>query len=125
MIVTNHTYDVVGSYIPTKEMGGGSGLKYAASTIVYLSKKKEKDGTDVVGNIIKVKAAKSRLTKENAQIETRLFYDDEVLTDITDYWSWVKSMESSSGLVTVIALASLMYILNQSLLIQKNTSPKK
>ena len=49
MIVTNHTYDVVGSYIPTKEMGGGSGLKYAASTIVYLSKKKEKDGTDVVG----------------------------------------------------------------------------
>ena len=37
MIVTNHTYDVVGSYIPTKEMGGGSGLKYAASTIVYLS----------------------------------------------------------------------------------------
>ena len=79
MIVTNHTYDVVGSYIPTKEMGGGSGLKYAASTIVYLSKKKEKDGTDVVGNIIKVKAAKSRLTKENAQVETRLFYDERGL----------------------------------------------
>ena len=36
LIVTNHTYDVIGSYIPTKEMGGGSGLKYAASTIVYL-----------------------------------------------------------------------------------------
>ena len=79
MIVTNHTYDVVGSYIPTKEMGGGSGLKYAASTIVYLSKKKEKDGTDVVGNIIKVKAAKSRLTKENPQVETRLFYDERGL----------------------------------------------
>ncbi len=40
LIVTNHTYDVIGSYIPTKEMGGGSGLKYAASTIIYLSKKK-------------------------------------------------------------------------------------
>ena len=79
MIVTNHTYDVVGSYIPTKEMGGGSGLKYAASTIVYLSKQKEKDGTVVVGNIIKVKAAKSRLTKENAQVETRLFYDERGL----------------------------------------------
>ena len=23
MIVTNHTYDVVGAYVPTKEMGGG------------------------------------------------------------------------------------------------------
>ena len=75
MLVTNHTYDVIGSYIPTKEMGGGSGLKYASSTIVYLSKKKEKDGTEVVGNIIKCKAQKSRLTKENSQVETRLYYD--------------------------------------------------
>ena len=75
LIVTNHTYDVVGAYIPTKEMGGGSGLKYAASTIVYLSKKKEKNGKEVVGNIIKCKTAKSRLTKENSSVETRLFYD--------------------------------------------------
>ena len=62
MVVTNHTYDVVGSMFPTKEMGGGSGLKYAASSIVYLSKKKEKDGTEVVGNIVHCKNAKSRLT---------------------------------------------------------------
>ena len=75
MLVTNHTYDVIGSYIPTKEMGGGSGLKYASSTIIYLSKKKEKDGTEVVGNIIKCKTQKSRLTKENADVETRLYYD--------------------------------------------------
>ena len=75
MLVTNHTYDVIGSYVPTKEMGGGSGLKYASSKIIYLSKKKEKDGTEVVGNIIKCKAQKSRLTKENSQIETRLYYD--------------------------------------------------
>ncbi len=75
LIVTNHTYEVVGAYVPTKEMGGGSGLKYSASTILFLSKKKEKDGTEVVGNIIKVKAQKSRFTKENSDIETRLFYD--------------------------------------------------
>jgi len=75
MLVTNHTYDVIGSYVPTKEMGGGSGLKYASSTIIYLSKKKEKDGTEVVGNIIKCKTQKSRLTKENSQVETRLYYD--------------------------------------------------
>ena len=75
MLVTNHTYDVVGAYIPTKEMGGGSGLKYAASTIIYLTKKKEKDGKEVVGNIIKCKTAKARLTKENNQVEVRLYYD--------------------------------------------------
>ena len=79
MIVTNHTYDVIGAYVPTKEMGGGSGLKYAASTIIYLSKKKEKDGTAVVGNIIKAKTAKSRLSKENKDVEVRLYYDDRGL----------------------------------------------
>ena len=79
MLVTNHTYDVVGSYVPTKEMGGGSGLKYSASTIVYLGKKKEKDGTDLVGNIIKCEAKKSRLTREGSKIETRLFFDERGL----------------------------------------------
>ena len=79
LIVTNHTYDVIGSYVPTKEMGGGSGLKYAASTIIYLSKKKEKDKTEVVGNIIKAKTAKSRLSKENKQVDIRLYYDERGL----------------------------------------------
>ena len=79
LIVTNHTYDVIGSYVPTKEMGGGSGLKYASSTIIYLSKKKEKDKTEVVGNIIKAKTAKSRLSKENQQVEIRLYYDERGL----------------------------------------------
>ena len=79
LIVTNHTYDVIGSYIPTKEMGGGSGLKYAASTIIYLGKKKEREGKETVGNIIKAKTHKSRLSKENKEVEIRLFYDERGL----------------------------------------------
>ncbi len=75
MVVTNHTYDVVGSMFPTKEMGGGSGLKYAASSIVYLSKKKEKDGTEVIGNIVHCKNHKSRLTIENKMVDVRLTYN--------------------------------------------------
>ena len=75
MVITNHTYDVVGSMFPTKEMGGGSGLKYAASSIVYLSKKKEKDGTEVIGNIIHCKNHKSRLTQENKMVDVRLTYN--------------------------------------------------
>ena len=79
LIVTNHTYDVIGSYVPTKEMGGGSGLKYAASTIIYLSKKKEKDQGEVVGNLIKAKTHKSRLSKENKEVTIRLYYDERGL----------------------------------------------
>ena len=75
MVLTNHTYDVVGSMFPQKEMGGGSGLKYAASSIIYLSKKKEKDGTEVIGNIVHCKNHKSRLTKENKMVDVRLTYD--------------------------------------------------
>ncbi|SVA54206.1 uncharacterized protein METZ01_LOCUS107060 [marine metagenome] len=75
MVITNHTYDVVGSMFPQKEMGGGSGLKYAASSIIYLSRKKEKDGTEVIGNIIHCKNHKSRLTVENRMVDVRLTYD--------------------------------------------------
>ncbi len=65
MIMTNHTYDVIGSMFPQKEM---------ASSIVYLGKRKEKDGTEVIGNVIHCKNYKSRLTKENAKIDVRLTY---------------------------------------------------
>ena len=74
MVVTNHTYDSMGLF-STKEMGGGSGLKYAASSIVFLSKKKEKDGTEVIGNIVHCKNHKSRLTMENKMVDVRLTYD--------------------------------------------------
>ena len=74
LVVTNHTYDSMGSMFPTKEMGGGSGLKYASS-IIFLSKKKEKDGTEVIGNIVHCKNHKSRLTVENKMVDVRLTYD--------------------------------------------------
>ena len=75
MIMTNHTYASVASMFPTKEMSGGAGLKYAASTIIYLSKKKVKEGTDIIGNIVHCKLYKSRLTKENSMVDVMLHYD--------------------------------------------------
>ena len=56
-----------------------SGLQYASSTIVYLSKSKEKDGTEVIGNIIRAKTQKSRLSKENKEVQIRLYYDERGL----------------------------------------------
>ena len=99
LLVTNHVYDVVGAYIPTKEMSGGSGLKYTASTIVMLSKKKDKDGTEVVGNIIKAKLVKSRLTKENSQVEVRLSYSHGLdryygLLDIAEKYEIIKKVST-------------------------------
>ena len=75
MIMTNHTYQSMGAMYPTTEMSGGQGIRYAASTIVYLSKRKDKntDG-EVVGNIIHCKLYKGRLTKENKMVDVRLNY---------------------------------------------------
>jgi len=99
LLVTNHVYDVVGAYIPTKELSGGSGLKYTASTIVMLSKKKDKDGTEVVGNIIKAKLQKSRFTKENSTVEIRLTYSKGLdryygLLDIAEKYDIIKKVST-------------------------------
>ena len=96
MVVTNHTYESMGLF-STKEMGGGSGLKYAASSIVYLSKKKEKDGTDVIGNIIHCKNHKSRLTVENKMVDVRLTYDKGLdryygLLELAEKYEVIKKM---------------------------------
>ena len=74
LIITNHVYAAIGSFFPTNEISGGSGLKYAASQIVMLSKKKDKEGTEVVGNIIHCKMHKSRMTKENKMVDVKLSY---------------------------------------------------
>ena len=87
LIITNHTYDAVGSMFPKKEISGGGGIKYAASTIVTLGKRKNKDGTDVIGNIIKAKLVKGRMTKEESIIEMMLDYQ--------------KGLDKYYGLVTI------------------------
>ena len=75
MLVTNHTYSQVGVMFPQQVMGGGTGLYYASSNIVFLSKRKEKEGTEVIGNIIHCKNHKSRLTVENKMIDALVTYD--------------------------------------------------
>jgi hypothetical protein len=99
MLVTNHVYDVVGAYVPTKEISGGSGLKYAASSICMLTKKKDKDGTDVVGNLIKVRMHKSRFTKEQKDVTVKLSYDSGLdryygLLDLAEKYGVIKKVST-------------------------------
>jgi SpoVK/Ycf46/Vps4 family AAA+-type ATPase len=74
LIITNHTYDKVGSMFPSKEISGGGGIKYAASVIVTLGKRKVKEGTEVMGSIVRCKLVKGRFTKEESIVETMLDY---------------------------------------------------
>ena len=99
LIVTNHVGDKIGAYAPTKVMGGGAGLQYAASSIVFLSKKKDRDGTDVIGNIIHCKMEKSRLTKEYKVVDVRLSYDTGLdryygLLDLAEKYDIIKKVST-------------------------------
>lgn len=100
LIVTNHVYDVVGSYVPVKKMGGGSGLEYAASTILFLSKKKNKDkDNEVTGAIISAVLKKARMTIENKKVETLLDYTQGLdpyygLLDLAEKFELVKKVSN-------------------------------
>lgn len=74
LIMTNHTYQTMDLFSKTVA-SGGSGRAYAASSTVFLSKKKEKLGMEVVGNVIHCKMEKGRLTRENSKADTIIRYD--------------------------------------------------
>ena len=99
LLVTNHTYKQVGTMFPQDVMGGGSGLQYAASSIVFLSRRKEKVGTDVIGNVIHCKNFKSRLAKENKKIDVLLTYDQGLnrhygLLDLAEKYDIIKKVST-------------------------------
>lgn len=75
MIVTGHTYAQVGAYVPTQVLSGGGGVMYASDNIVFFRKSKDKDGTEIIGNILKAKMFKSRLSRENREVAMRLSYE--------------------------------------------------
>lgn len=94
MIVTNHVYaDVGGGPYATAVQSGGTGSVYASSTVLTLSKAKDKDAEGVVrGVIITVTAAKSRLTKENSKVKCLIRYDGGL-----DRWHGLLELAEEAG----------------------------
>lgn len=98
LVLTNHTYQSTGLF-PTTEISGGGGLRYAASSIVMLGKSKDKDGKEVVGNFIRAKMYKSRISKENAQVQMKLSYIKGLdkyfgLLDIAEKYDIIKKVST-------------------------------
>jgi len=77
-----------------------SGLEYAASTIVFLSKKKNKDkDNQVTGAIVTAVLKKARLTIENKKVETLLDYSNGLdpyygLLDLAEKFGIVKKVSN-------------------------------
>ncbi len=74
IFVTNHTYMNIGGYGDPTVMSGGGGLRFAADQIAMISKRKEKDGDEVIGNVVHVKMFKSRISRENKMVDVLITY---------------------------------------------------
>lgn len=81
LLVTNHVGVKIGGHTrpgqpPAVEMSGGEGLKYAASTIIILTKSKLYNKLTASYDGVKMTAAlyKSRTTIENMKAQTQLYY---------------------------------------------------
>lgn len=93
LFVTNHVYEQVGAYVPTKVQSGGTGAVYAASTELQLSKAKEKDADGAVnGAIVTVTAAKSRFTREGTKVKCLIKYEGGL-----DRYYWLTEIALAAG----------------------------
>jgi RecA/RadA recombinase len=99
MLVTNHVYAVVGAYVPTKALSGGSGLIYVSDSIAMLSKSKVRDkDKNIIGNDVTIKMYKSRLSRENNEVDVRILY-----TGGLDRHYGLLELAEAAGMITVAA----------------------
>lgn len=77
MLITCHVYDSQGSYIPEKVMASGSGPKYAASMIMFLSRQKARDeDKNISGLILTATSWKNRFCKPFAKVKLMLDFNN-------------------------------------------------
>jgi RecA/RadA recombinase len=83
LLITNHTYQTMNPYGAATTMSGGGGLRYAASTIIYLTKKKLRDADkDVIGSILTATLDKSRFTPPGLKADLLLTH----AAGLDKYW---------------------------------------
>lgn len=79
---TNHTYDQIGAYVPTKVMGGGKGPEYMGDVIIFLSKRKINKGDKETnidpgdGVMLTAKSEKQRFAKPFREVNLLLDFDN-------------------------------------------------
>lgn len=74
IIVLNHTYTNISSFIPSNTISGGSGAFYNPSIIIELNKSQDKDGSEIKGIIVSAKSIKNRFAKERMKVKFKIGY---------------------------------------------------
>lgn len=66
MIVINHTIQTMEMF-SKQVMTGGTGIMYAANTVLFMGKSQEKDGTETIGYNFTITIEKSRFVRERSK----------------------------------------------------------
>ena len=80
MLIANHVGAAIGSYGGGVTMGGGAGPRFSGDIIVFLSKAKEKEGSEHVGALITCKLDKSRYQPEGNKVKIALIFKKGIFT---------------------------------------------
>ena len=81
LVLTNHVYEVIGAYVPTKEISGGSGGKYNASNTLNFAKTdvKDKKTGEYYASLMTVQVKKSRKVRPRLKVNFILHYDKGIV----------------------------------------------
>lgn len=74
MVAVNHVYSTQEAF-SKQVMGGGQGIMLSADNVFFISKRQEKDGTEISGYTFTIIAEKSRFIKEKAKIPITVYYE--------------------------------------------------
>ena len=74
IISIHHTYSEIGTMYPKMVIKGSGGHIFACDTAVIITKRKEKDGTDLVGHTFTLNIEKSRKIREGSKFPIEAFF---------------------------------------------------
>src|SRR6185503_12025473 len=96
LVAINHTYKEMGLF-PKQVMSGGLGAVYSSSTIWFIGREQEKEGTQVTGYNFNITIEKSRYVKEKSKIPINVTFDGGI-----NRWSGLLSNAIDFGLIAKV-----------------------
>ena len=115
-----HTYKSMGSFIPTDVVAGGKGLAYAANFIGIVSRAKEKEGSDYVGNRFTIKVEKSRFVRRESKIPVVATFEDGVMP-----YSGLSDIAEECGIIEKVRRRGIYLVFGDKEIKEKDSTGKE
>ena len=94
-LISNHVYQVIGSYVPTKEAPGGKGIKFMSTVRIDLSATEIRDNDRVtIGTNVSLKISKNKIAPPFGKTQIKVLFETGI-----DKMSGVSDLLLHDGLI--------------------------